>query len=112
VPTYRLLTLFHLDKARRTQDIHPSTLCSFELPSVYGSGTRLASVASEIDVARELAGVGEDDHAGITPLAASADVIYFGPWVNQTPLCVAPQLPLEVVMDLFKRMGYVPNLTR
>ncbi|KAJ3933640.1 MAG: Cl-channel protein [Lentinula lateritia] len=27
------------------------------------------------------------------------------PWVNQTPMTVSPQLPLEIVMQLFKRMG-------
>jgi chloride channel 3/4/5 len=55
------------------------------------------------------------------------DVIKLWPWVNQvgagphaclvvsdaiiavlkTPLTVSPQLPLEIVMQLFKRMGYV-----
>jgi chloride channel 3/4/5 len=62
---------------------------------------------TEMDAAREMAGVGEDDHAESTPLAAAADMLEFGPWVNQTPLSVAPQLPLEIVMDLFKRMGCV-----
>lgn len=96
---------YAIGKARRTRDIHPSTLCNFEPPSVHDSDTRHASAASEMDVARELAGVEDDDHVGTTPLAATADVIHVGPWVNQTPLSVAPQLPLEVVMDLFKRMG-------
>lgn len=102
---YASFTLSCLGKARRTRDIHPSTLCNFEPPSVHDSDTRHASAASEMDVARELAGVEDDDHVGTTPLAATADVIHVGPWVNQTPLSVAPQLPLEVVMDLFKRMG-------
>ncbi|KDN45559.1 hypothetical protein RSAG8_04883, partial [Rhizoctonia solani AG-8 WAC10335] len=90
-----------IGKARSTQDIHPSTLCSFESPSESQS----YHTATDTDMVRELVGVEEDDHAGITPLAASADTMHFGPWVNQTPLCVAPQLPLEIVMDLFKRMG-------
>ncbi|CAE6435892.1 unnamed protein product [Rhizoctonia solani] len=90
-----------MGKARSTQDIHPSTLCSFEPPSE----PQPYHTATDTDVVRELVGVEEDDHAGITPLAASADTMHFSPWVNQTPLCVAPQLPLEIVMDLFKRMG-------
>ncbi|ELU37695.1 Cl-channel protein [Rhizoctonia solani AG-1 IA] len=93
----------NVGKARRTRDIHPSTLCNFEPPSIDESQAHDATV--DTDVVRELAGVEEDDHAGITPLAASADIIQFGPWVNQTPLCVGPQLPLEIVTDLFNRMG-------
>ncbi|CEL60646.1 putative chloride channel protein UM03490-D OS=Ustilago maydis (strain 521 / FGSC 9021) GN=UM11084,2 PE=3 SV=1 [Rhizoctonia solani AG-1 IB] len=95
--------IYAIGKARRAQDIHPSTLCNFEPPSADDSGSH--DTAVDTDVVRELAGVEEDDHAGITPLAASADIIHFGPWVNQTPLCVGPQLPLEIVTDLFNRMG-------
>ncbi|KEP51972.1 voltage-gated chloride channel protein [Rhizoctonia solani 123E] len=92
-----------IGKARRTREIHPSTLCNFEPSSVDES--QPYQIATDTDAVREQAGVEEDDHAGITPLAASTDTMHFGPWVNQTPLCVAPQLPLEIVMDLFKRMG-------
>ncbi|KAH7339880.1 Cl-channel protein [Rhizoctonia solani] len=92
-----------IGKARRTRDIHPSTLCSFEPPSADESQSY--HVGTDTDMVRELAGVEEDDHAGITPLAPSADTMHFGPWVNQTPLSVAPQLPLEIVVDLFNRMG-------
>ncbi|CAE7226041.1 unnamed protein product [Rhizoctonia solani] len=92
-----------IGKARRTREIHPSTLCSFEPSSIDES--QPYHTTTDTDVVRELAGVEDDDHAGITPLTASADTMHFGPWVNQTPLCVAPQLPLEIVMDLFKRMG-------
>ncbi|KAL5631205.1 hypothetical protein ACGC1H_006896 [Rhizoctonia solani] len=91
-----------IGKARRTREIHPSTLCNFEPSSVDESQPYQTATG---DAVREQAGVEEDDHAGITPLAASTDTMHFGPWVNQTPLCVAPQLPLEIVMDLFKRMG-------
>ena len=35
------------------------------------------------------------------------DVLKLWPWVNQTPLTVSPQLPLEIAMQLFKRMGCV-----
>lgn len=87
------------------RDIHPSTLCNFQPPSSAFDSDGHAAPTTEIDATREQAGVGDDDHAGVTPLAPAADVLEFGPWVNQTPLSVAPQLPLEIVMDLFKRMG-------
>ncbi|CAO1630756.1 unnamed protein product [Sympodiomycopsis kandeliae] len=38
-----------------------------------------------------------------TPL--SLEALELGKWVDQTPLSVAPSMPLEVVMDLFKKMG-------
>ncbi|QRV79660.1 ClC voltage-gated chloride channel protein [Ceratobasidium sp. AG-Ba] len=100
---------YAIGKARRIREIHPSTLCSFEPPtSAFEAdmdGDHTVSM-TEIEAARELAGVEEDDHnVESTPLAAAADMLEFGPWVNQTPLSVAPQLPLEIVMDLFKRMG-------
>ncbi|KAG9077315.1 glycerol ethanol, ferric requiring protein [Ceratobasidium sp. UAMH 11750] len=94
---------YAIGKARRGREIHPSTLCSFEPPS---SATPHVASMIELDPARELAGVEEDDHnVESTPLVEAADMLEFGPWVNQTPLSVAPQLPLEIVMDLFKRMG-------
>ncbi|KAF8871252.1 voltage-gated chloride channel [Gymnopilus junonius] len=31
--------------------------------------------------------------------------IQFWPWVNKTPMTVSPELPLEIVMQIFKRMG-------
>ncbi|KAG9101548.1 glycerol ethanol, ferric requiring protein [Ceratobasidium sp. 370] len=98
---------YAIGKARRGREIHPSTLCSFEPPSaVFDADSQHIASMTELDPARELAGVEEDDHnVESTPLAAAADMLEFGPWVNQTPLSVAPQLPLEIVMDLFKRMG-------
>ncbi|KAG9124943.1 glycerol ethanol, ferric requiring protein [Ceratobasidium sp. 392] len=98
---------YAIGKARRGREIHPSTLCSFEPPSsAFDTDAPHMASVTELDPARELAGVEEDDHnVESTPLAAAADMLEFGPWVNQTPLSVAPQLPLEIVMDLFKRMG-------
>ncbi|PWN48744.1 hypothetical protein IE53DRAFT_333168, partial [Violaceomyces palustris] len=34
-----------------------------------------------------------------------ADILELAGWVDQTPLVVAPSMALEVVMDLFKKMG-------
>lgn len=36
---------------------------------------------------------------------AATDALDLGNWVDQTPLSVPPSMPLEVVMDLFKKMG-------
>ncbi|KAG6873540.1 hypothetical protein C0995_014410 [Termitomyces sp. Mi166 len=37
--------------------------------------------------------------------ALSEGGLRFWPWVNLTPITVSPELPLEIVMQLFKRMG-------
>lgn len=36
---------------------------------------------------------------------AGENVMRLEPWVNQTPLTVGPQTPLEIVVQLFKRLG-------
>jgi chloride channel 3/4/5 len=69
-------------------------------------------------------GVEEEVSAEILETTASHDVLQIWPWVNQagllfmpseqpelihhqTPLTVSPKLPLEIAMQLFKRMGWV-----
>ena len=41
------------------------------------------------------------------PSPAASPPFFFSHNVDQTPLTVSSKLPLEVVMQLFKRMGYV-----
>lgn len=68
-------------------------------------------------------GMDEDLSTEIIETTATPDVLKLWPWVNQvrvsgfvrvrievliyeqTPLTVSPQLPLEIAMQLFKRMG-------
>jgi chloride channel 3/4/5 len=54
----------------------------------------------------------EDDHYGDlggvnggVDGEGEEDLLELGEWVDQTPLTVGPNMPLEVVMDLFKKMG-------
>ncbi len=75
----------------------------------------------EVDEDVELGLIGENrGREGV-----DGDVLRLGPWVNQvcsgimcrfpclmcnlsqTPITVNPQMPLEIVTQLFKRMGYV-----
>ncbi|KAJ7497777.1 Cl-channel protein [Mycena latifolia] len=90
-----------LERARKTQDIVPDTPCLFTADG--GDGD-----LEDFDLARGGAlsvGFEEDFSATIFESTASGREIKFWPWVNQTPLTVSPQLPLEIVMQLFKRMG-------
>lgn len=89
-----------LDKAQNVGDISPSTPCVF---------TREASdqedfVLSDMTSGSAL-GVEEDEATELIETSATIDVLKLWPWVNQTPLTVSPRLPLEIVTQLFKRMG-------
>jgi chloride channel 3/4/5 len=89
-----------LDKAQNLGDISPSTPCAF---------TREASdqedfVLSDMTSGSAL-GVEEDVATELIETSATIDVLKLWPWVNQTPLTVSPRLPLEIVTQLFKRMG-------
>ncbi|KAJ7121295.1 Cl-channel protein [Mycena crocata] len=91
--------LYVLERSRKTQDIVPDTLCLFKADG--GDGD-----LEDFDLGGALSvGIEEDFSETIFESTASGQEIKFWPWVNQTPLTVSPQLPLEIVMQLFKRMG-------
>ncbi|OBZ70692.1 hypothetical protein A0H81_09370 [Grifola frondosa] len=88
------------DKARKMQDISPETSCSFASDAEDHEEVEFSGIATGPAV-----GIDEDISMEIIETTATPDILKLWPWVNQTPLTVSPQLPLEVVMQLFKRMG-------
>ncbi|KAJ7045994.1 Cl-channel protein [Mycena alexandri] len=92
--------LYVLERSRKTQDIVPDTLCLFKADG--GDGD-----LEDFDLGNALSvGIEEDFAETIFESTTSGQQqLKFWPWVNQTPLTVSPQLPLEIVMQLFKRMG-------
>ncbi|KAF7357806.1 Chloride channel protein [Mycena venus] len=92
--------MYVLERSRKTQDITPDTLCLFKTDE--GDGD-----LEDFDLGGALAVGMEEDFAEtiFENTASGGEQIKFWPWVNQTPLTVSPQLPLEIVMQLFKRMG-------
>ncbi|KAF8893437.1 Cl-channel protein [Infundibulicybe gibba] len=80
-----------LERARRMQDIHPDIPCLF--------------VSHSSDQGNFSMDLEDDASAGFFEEGATTQGLRFWPWVNQTPMTVSPQLPLEIVMQLFKRMG-------
>ncbi|KAJ7879634.1 Cl-channel protein [Mycena olivaceomarginata] len=94
--------MYVLERSRKTQDITPDTLCLFKADD--GDGD-----LEDFDLGGAFAvGIGNEEDFAETILentASGGRQIKFWPWVNQTPLTVSPQLPLEIVMQLFKRMG-------
>lgn len=102
------------------QGITRNTPCSFAPETEDHDEVEFSGIASG-------PGVGMDEEISMELMETTAmhdDVLKLWPWVNQvrlsmrqgglkrlnisqlqTPLTVAPQLPLEIVMQLFKRMG-------
>ncbi|KZT10858.1 uncharacterized protein LAESUDRAFT_721246 [Laetiporus sulphureus 93-53] len=93
-----------LERSRRVRNIALETPCSFasdrEDHRQVEAHADLPNMASGPAV-----GIDEDICMEIIETTATPEVLKFWPWVNQTPLTVSPQLPLEIVMQLFKRMG-------
>ncbi|OCH88114.1 Cl-channel protein [Obba rivulosa] len=89
-----------LDKARLIQDIPQDTPCSFASNAEDHAEVEFSGIVTGPGV-----GIDEDISLEIIETAARLDMLKLWPWVNQTPLTVSPQLPLEIVMQLFKRMG-------
>ncbi|KAG9006370.1 glycerol ethanol, ferric requiring protein [Tulasnella sp. JGI-2019a] len=96
-----------LRKARALRSIMPSTPCTFIVNSESSTDPIGHSVVAD-ETEFPTAVLEPTDASGmpLTPLTpASEHALAFGPWVNQIPVTVAPQLPLEVLVQLFKRMG-------
>ncbi|KAF8972994.1 voltage-gated chloride channel [Flammula alnicola] len=83
-----------LERARKNRGRLANTPCLF---------TARHREHDDIDMAPE---VHEDDEPEeyFAPTTAG-EGIQFWPWVNKTPMTVSPDLPLEIVMQIFKRMG-------
>ncbi|THH01086.1 hypothetical protein EW026_g1533 [Hermanssonia centrifuga] len=89
-----------LNKAKKVQDMSLDTPCSFASESEDHDEVEFSGIATGPGV-----GMDEDISLELIETTASPDVFKLWPWVNQTPLTVSPQLPLEIVMQLFKRIG-------
>ncbi|EPQ57090.1 Cl-channel protein [Gloeophyllum trabeum ATCC 11539] len=89
-----------IDKAQQMRRVSLQTPCSF-------SPQRDDPERSDpLDITSALAvGLDEDSAAEILEDMASDHALNFWPWVNQTPITVSPQLPLEITMQMFKRLG-------
>lgn len=73
-------------------------------PSAAGGLTEALVDAGADDSDDDEGGGAHDVSAGVDG-EGDEDYLELGGWVDQTPLTVAPGMPLEVVMDLFKKMG-------
>lgn len=87
---------FILGRFRKIQDVDSDTPCSFM--SDERERERLNMPAGSV-------GIEEEFSETILQTATFNEGLKFWPWVNQTPMTVSRQLPLEIVMQLFKKMG-------
>ncbi|KAF7196733.1 putative chloride channel protein [Pseudocercospora fuligena] len=83
---------YALDRAKREKMVHPTAKCHFAPQDVPRTATTPSTLAPAITF---------DDIAETGP-AMSVD---FSKFVDPTPLAVHPRLPLETVMELFKKLG-------
>ncbi|WRT63642.1 uncharacterized protein IL334_000565 [Kwoniella shivajii] len=109
---------YALDKARRTRNLSPNALCAFQhTPPIRPldknmSGEHLQRPESVIpgrsgSVFRSpsmTTGIGS---AAFMRRESGLDVeeVDFGEYVDEIPLTVSPKMPLEIVLQLFRRMG-------
>ncbi|KAI0066005.1 voltage-gated chloride channel [Artomyces pyxidatus] len=83
-----------IERARKIEDLPPDTLCTFAPDPSDRTDSSWSAIGHHEDIARNII------YATETP-----GLLKIWPWVNQTPLSVSSRLPLEIVMQLFKRMG-------
>ncbi|CAJ0651301.1 13723_t:CDS:2 [Entrophospora sp. SA101] len=87
-----------LDKAKRIKGTSIGTAhCFFNSFDDFNNNSIYVTTNNDPDVG---GGDGESSNS------SSSNFIDFGPFVDQTPITVNPRLPLETVMDLFKKMGW------
>ncbi|KAF9437533.1 glycerol ethanol, ferric requiring protein [Entomortierella beljakovae] len=103
-----------IDKAKRARNVSPMAHCFF----------RPGSMESRQHMDQStVAGMGGLDHDGSSSLRSRHSIgddvgtsssgdrenetnyVDFGPFIDQTPIAVHPKLPLETVMEFFKKMG-------
>jgi len=102
---------FVLDRFRRSGQLDVDTPCLFgpplppPPPSAPVSASRPTRLVSN-RMGELVQGIEEEEiPETMFERTAGSEGVEVWPWVNQTPMTVSPQLPLEIVMQLFKRMG-------
>ncbi|SPN99576.1 related to chloride channel [Cephalotrichum gorgonifer] len=89
---------YALERLRATRPLDPSAPCTFSTTTTTTTTTAAAS------------GPGRNPYAPTTPTAGepastSTSTIALGRYVDPTPVTAHPRLPLETVMELFRKIG-------
>ncbi|RXK39132.1 chloride channel, other eukaryote [Tremella mesenterica] len=101
---------FALEKATRTRNLSVNATCTFQCISDDVNKTNASLAQPDIIVSpstntrtRQISASGREELRRTSGL--EADQVDFGQYVDETPLTVSPKMPLEIVMQLFRRMG-------
>ncbi|KAF9195679.1 glycerol ethanol, ferric requiring protein [Haplosporangium sp. Z 11] len=108
-----------IDKAKRARNVSPMAHCFFRpgsMESRQHMDQAAASAVGGLDHGSDADG--DDMGAGISSSSSvfhgsharrasesETNYVDFGPFIDQTPIAVHPKLPLETVMEFFKKMG-------
>ncbi|RSH90660.1 glycerol ethanol, ferric requiring protein [Saitozyma podzolica] len=95
---------YALERARRTRNIASNATCTF-LHSSDDTGATDGLVAGPDIVIPGRQASHSRSQGGPRNSGVEAEQVDFGQYVDQTPLIVSPKMPLEIVMQLFRRMG-------
>ncbi|KAF8947267.1 glycerol ethanol, ferric requiring protein [Haplosporangium gracile] len=106
-----------IDKAKRVRNVSPMAHCFFR-PGSMESRQHMdqsgVSTMGGLDQGMRRSSMGGDFGAGTAPSASlsgagrgesETNYVDFGPFIDQTPIAVHPKLPMETVMEFFKKMG-------
>lgn len=106
----RTMCVFSKEDGDRAHDWNHSNEHEPRMDGGTGENQTLLSVDDDADNDAADGLHSDEDHvlgatSGGVNMEGAEDIIYLGRWVEQNPLQVQPTMPLEVVMDLFKKMG-------
>ncbi|KAF9103647.1 glycerol ethanol, ferric requiring protein [Mortierella sp. AM989] len=108
-----------IDKAKRARNVSPMAHCFFRPGSMESRQHMDQSTVAGIggldndipSVVRSRDSIGGDTGASSSGIGSGersdseTNYVDFGPFIDQTPIAVHPKLPLETVMEFFKKMG-------
>ncbi|KAG0032126.1 glycerol ethanol, ferric requiring protein [Podila clonocystis] len=96
-----------IDKAKRARAVSPLAHCFFRPGSSesrqHMESSTMGAMGLEAAARRASGDVGTS--SGISRNENETNYVDFGPFIDQTPIAVHPKLPLETVMEFFKKMG-------
>ncbi|KAL2164715.1 hypothetical protein VTH06DRAFT_10 [Thermothelomyces fergusii] len=95
---------YAVDRAKRERDLGPLAKCNFAVPSHSSPATTTATTANS--VLTPVTPTASQQETVPPDYAASASAtIDFTPYIDTSPLTAHPRLPLETVMELFRKIG-------
>ena len=93
---------YAISKAYAQGTLHSDTTCLFQPKSTEAYALTTAQIQSDPAVGTNLAPA---VHLSEEEMEIEVGPLQLGDWVDPAPLIVQPQLDLEVVADMFKRLG-------